>query len=147
MDKTMIQTILEGNYPSDMAELAEVRSNLSEVIDLAKSAIALIDDELKVQILETGEKSTTLNDGTKFTVRIYKSRTEVDKEGVKDFVRLNAEANSINSGKEVSMQILEYFEEFFNFQPRWGALEKKLGLQSERFCTYEEREIIKVDHI
>ena len=116
------------------------------VIDLAKSAIALIDDELKVQILATGVKSTTV-DGTKFTVGIYKSRTEVDKEGVKDFVRLNAEANSINSGKEVSIHILEYFEEFFNFQPRWGALEKKLGIEVEKFCTYEEREIIKVDRI
>ena len=146
MNNTMIQTILEGNYPSDIAELTEIRSNLSEVIDLAKSAIALIDDELKVQILETGVKSTTV-DGTKFTVGIYKSRTEVDKERVKDFVRLNAEANSINSGKEVSIHILEYFEEFFNLQPRWGALEKKLGIEVEKFCTYEEREIIKVDRI
>ena len=141
----MIRKIIEGNYSSDIEELVESRTAVMELLQLALTARDLLDDELKVQVLQSGEKSKELNNGTKVIVKTYPSRTQVDREGIKEFVRLNAQAAAVNSDISEAAQTLEYFDEFFRFEPRWGKLTNKLGLEHENFCTYELKESIKIE--
>ena len=141
----MIREIIEGNYSSDIEELVESRTVVTELLQLALTARDLIDDELKVQVLQSGEKSKELNNGTKVIVKTYHSRTQVDREGLKEFVRLNAQAAAVNSDVGEAAQTLDYFDQFFRFEPRWGELTKKLGLEQEKFCTYELRDSIKIE--
>ena len=141
----MIREIIEGNYSSDIEELVESRTAVMELIQLALTARDLIDDELKVQVLQSGEKSKELNNGTKVIVKTYHSRTQVDREGLKEFVRLNAQAAAVNSDISEAAQTLDYFDQFFRLEPRWGALTEKLGLEQENFCTYELRDSIKIE--
>ena len=141
----MIREIIEGNYSSDIEELVESRTAVMELIQLALTARDLLDDELLVQVLQSGEKSKKLNNGTKVIVKTYHSRTQVDREGLKEFVRLNAQAAAVNSDISEAAQTLEYFDQFFRFEPRWGELTNKLGLEHENFCTYELKESIKIE--
>ena len=141
----MIREIIEGNYSSDIEELVESRTAVMELLQLALTARDLIDDELKVQVLQSGEKSKELNNGTKVIVKTYESRTQVDREGLKEFVRLNAQAAAVNSDISEAAQTLDYFDQFFRLEPRWGALTEKLGLEQENFCTYELRDSIKIE--
>jgi len=141
----MIREIIEGNYSSDIEELVESRTAVMELIQLALTARDLLDDELLVQVLQSGEKSKKLNNGTKVIVKTYESRTQVDREGLKEFVRLNAQAAAVNSDISEAAQTLDYFDQFFRLEPRWGALTEKLGLEQENFCTYELRDSIKIE--
>ena len=141
----MIREIIEGNYSSDIEELVESRTAVMELLQLALTARDLIDDELKVQVLQSGEKSKELNNGTKVIVKTYHSRTQVDREGLKEFVRLNAQAAAVNSDVGEAAQTIKFFDQFFRFEPRWGELIKKLGLEQEKFCTYELRDSIKIE--
>ena len=141
----MIREIIEGNYSSDIEELVESRTAVMELLQLALTARDLIDDELKVQVLQSGEKSKELNNGTKVIVKTYHSRTQVDREGLKEFVRLNAQAAAVNSDVGEAAQTLDYFDQFFRFEPRLGELTKKLGLEQEKFCTYQLRDSIKIE--
>ena len=142
----MIREIIEGNYSSDIEELVESRTVVMELLQLALTARDLIDDELKVQVLQSGEKSKELNNGTKVIVKTYHSRTQVDREGLKEFVRLNAHATALNSDIDEATQTLEYFDEFFRFEPIWGKLKKKLGLEPENFCTDKVKYSIKIEY-
>ena len=141
----MIREIIEGNYSSDIEELVESRTAVMELIQLALTARDLLDDELLVQVLQSGEKSKELNNGTKVIVKTYHSRTQVDREGLKEFVRLNAQAAAVNSDVGEAAQTIKFFDQFFRFEPRWGELIKKLGLEQEKFCTYELRDSIKIE--
>ena len=141
----MIREIIEGNYSSDIEELVESRTAVMELIQLALTARDLLDDELLVQVLQSGEKSKKLNNGTKVIVKTYESRTQVDREGLKEFVRLNAQAAAVNSDISEAAQTLDYFDQFFRLEPRWGALTEKLGLEQENFCTYELKDSIKIE--
>ena len=119
---------------------------MTELIQLALRARDLLDDELKVQVLQTGKKTHVLNNGTKVSVKSSHSRTQVDRKGLKEFVRLNAHATALNSDIDEATQTLEYFDEFFRFEPIWVKLKKKLGLEPENFCTDKVKYSIKIEY-
>lgn len=141
--------IADGDLPNGVEPLVHMLVELREAADAIRRAQRFLRNETHVRLADAEANKVTLYDGTTVSRRMETTRTEIDKEGLVDFVRNHPSAAHVVSetGEVLASPALfvDLLLSCFRQEPRWAKLEQ-LGLDDEEYCTKQFVPSVVIQH-